>query len=201
MHELASEQFSNGITIVSIYLNPLPNTNAPPIESSIFQVMKEVSLLYCLPDNPFFSAGGPSHHAVQDAAYACMHTLHLSWYCPINVTADCGWIFAQHFCNRLGASYLALRNVLDESNPAHEEVLNDIKRRFREETFTRESIANVIHAHPELVCYQPPLLPLPYTNLHGQIRMLYVNFAMVQYPVDEAQRLMYAHLCNFFLVD
>ncbi len=27
----------------------------------------------------------------------------------------------------------------------------DIKRRFREETFTRESIANVIHAHPELV--------------------------------------------------
>lgn len=117
------------------------------------------------------------------------------------MTADCGWIFAQHFCNRLGPSYLALRNVLDESNPAHEEVLNDIKRRFREETFTRESIANVIHAHPELVCYQPPFLPLPYTNLYGQIRMLYVNFAMVQYPVDEAQRLMYAHLCNFFLAD
>jgi glutamate dehydrogenase len=66
-------------------------------------------------------------------------------------TADCGWVFAQHFCNRLGASYLALKNVLNEANPAHEEVLMDIKRRFREETFTRESIANVIHAHPELV--------------------------------------------------
>ena len=66
-------------------------------------------------------------------------------------TADSGWIFAQHFCNRLGASYLALKNVLNEANPAHEEVLMDIKRRFREETFTRESIANVIHAHPELV--------------------------------------------------
>jgi glutamate dehydrogenase len=64
---------------------------------------------------------------------------------------DSGWIFAQHFCNRLGASYLALKNVLNEANPAHEEVLVDIKRRFREETFTRESIANVIHAHPELV--------------------------------------------------
>ncbi|KAH9953118.1 NAD-specific glutamate dehydrogenase [Russula dissimulans] len=149
------EQFSNGITIISIYLNPLPNSKAPPIENSIFQVMKEVSLLYCLPDNPFFSAADKSPHAVQDAAYAY-----------------CGWVFAQHFCNRLGASYLALKNILDESNPAHEEVLNDIKRRFREETFTRESIANVIHAHPEL------------------IRMLYVNFAMVQYPIDEAQRLM-----------
>jgi hypothetical protein len=30
--------------------------------------------------------------------------------------------------------------------------------------------------------------------------MLYVNFAMVQYPIDEAQRLMYAPLCNFFRV-
>ncbi|KAF8495712.1 NADH-dependent glutamate dehydrogenase [Russula emetica] len=149
------EQFSNGITIISIYLNPLPKTNAPPIEHSIFQVMKEVSLLYCLPDNPFFSSADKSPHAVQDAAYAY-----------------CGWVFAQHFCNRLGPSYLALKNVLNETNPAHEEVLMDIKRRFREETFTRESIANVIHAHPEL------------------IRMLYVNFAMVQYPIDEAQRLM-----------
>lgn len=40
---------------------------------------------------------------------------------------------------------------MDESNPLHEEVLDDIKRRFREETFTRESIAQVIHAHSELV--------------------------------------------------
>jgi len=31
--------------------------------------------------------------------------------------------------------------------------------------------------------------------------MLYVNFAMVQYPIDEAQRLMYAHLYNLFLTD
>jgi glutamate dehydrogenase len=50
-------------------------------------------------------------------------------------TLDSGWVFAQHFCNRLGPSYLALKNVLDETNPTHAEVLNDIKRRFREETF------------------------------------------------------------------
>ena len=71
--ELASEQFSNGITIISIYLNPLPNSTAPPIENSIFQVMKEVSLLYCLPDNPFFSTAENNSHAVQDAAYACAY--------------------------------------------------------------------------------------------------------------------------------
>ena len=65
-----SEQFSNGITIISLYLNPLPNVNdAPPIENSIHQIMKEASLLYCLPDNPFFAPG--IGHAVQEATYAC----------------------------------------------------------------------------------------------------------------------------------
>ncbi|EPT00228.1 hypothetical protein FOMPIDRAFT_1023833 [Fomitopsis schrenkii] len=151
------EQFSNGVTIMCLYLNPLPDSHAPPIEHSIFQVMKEASLLYCLPENPFFYAGaGPDEgHAVQEATYAY-----------------CGWVFAQHFCNRLGPSYLALRNILDESNASHAEVLNDIKRRFREETFTRESIAQTIKAHPEL------------------INLLYVNFAMVHYPASDQANLM-----------
>lgn len=72
------EQFSNGITIIGIYLNPLPGANAPPIEHSIFQVMKEASLLYCLPDNPFFYASGDMNaHAVQEATYACTsHSIH-----------------------------------------------------------------------------------------------------------------------------
>ncbi|KAG1822705.1 NAD-specific glutamate dehydrogenase [Suillus subaureus] len=149
------EQFSNGITIISLYLNPMPNSTGAPIEHSIFQVMKEASLLYCLPDNPFFLDSVNSGHAVQEATYAY-----------------CGWVFAQHFCNRLGPAYLHLKNILDESNPSHAEVLNDIKRRFREETFTRESIAQVIHAHAEI------------------IRLLYVNFAMVHYPAaDEASQL------------
>ncbi|KAG6329847.1 hypothetical protein ID866_9242 [Astraeus odoratus] len=149
------EQFSNGVTIISLYLNPMPNSSAPPIEHSIIQVMKEASLLYCLPDNPFFLAPSNGSHAVQEATYAY-----------------CGWVFAQHFCNRLGPAYLHLRNILDETNPTHAEVLNDIKRRFREETFTRESIAQVIFAHSEL------------------IRLLYVNFAMIHYPATDDTSLM-----------
>ncbi|KAK8846866.1 hypothetical protein IAR55_005956 [Kwoniella newhampshirensis] len=151
------EQFANGITIISMYLNPVPNTRAPPIEHSIHQVVREASLLYCLPDNPFFSVADndDSPHAVQEATYAYV-----------------GWIFAQHFCNRLGQAYLALKNALDESNPDHAEVLNKIKTRFREETFTRESIRDVLQSHPDLV------------------RMLYINFAMIHYPAaDEASQL------------
>jgi glutamate dehydrogenase len=44
-----------------------------------------------------------------------------------------------------------LKNVLDESNPGHAEVLNQIKKRFREETFTRQGIAEALSAYPELV--------------------------------------------------
>ena len=43
--------------------------------------------------------------------------------------------------------------MLNENDPAHAEVLSDIKRRFREETFTRESIAKVIQAYPDLVWF------------------------------------------------
>jgi glutamate dehydrogenase len=152
------EQFANGITIISLYLNPVPNTRAPPIEHSIHQVIKEASLLYTLPTNEFFlsrSGDIDSPHAAQEAAYAYV-----------------GWIFAQHFCNRLGPSFLALKNILDESNPAHAEVLQSIKVRFRDETFTRQFIQETIMAHPEIV------------------RALYINFAMVHYPAaDEASQL------------
>ena len=66
---------------------------------------------------------------------------------------------------------MALRGILDESKAEHAEVLNAIKRRFREETFTRESIMEAIAAYPELV------------------HLLYVNFAMVHYPNTESQNL------------
>ncbi len=172
------EQFSNGVTIISVYLNPLPGVGAqryPPIEHSIHQVIKEASLIYVLPDNPFFQGGVASDdlpaaasasssnkpaqapaaapaaaqpgHAVQEATYAYV-----------------GWLFAQHFCNRLGAAYQALRGVLNEAEPEQAAILNEIKTRLREETFTRQSIQDVIDSHPEI------------------IRLLYVHFANVHYP-------------------
>ncbi|KAJ7904791.1 NAD-specific glutamate dehydrogenase [Mycena leptocephala] len=146
--------FQQWVTIISLYLNPLPGaevSGAPPIEHAIYQVKKEASLLFCLPDNPFFLPKAPGSHAVQEATYA----------------VHCGWIFAQHFTNRLGSAYLSLRNVLNDADPAHAEVLNDIKRRFREETFTRESIANTILAHPELIRLSTMPQTLSYQRLQA----------------------------------
>lgn len=123
------EAFTNGITIISIYLHPM---SGPPIDASILQIIKETSLIYVLPNNPLFGTG--SLLAVQEAAYAYS-----------------GWIFSQHFLNRLGPAYTALKSYLDESDAAQATVLSDIRARFRQETFTRASILETLQSYPEIV--------------------------------------------------
>ncbi|KAI3634595.1 hypothetical protein MIR68_007506 [Amoeboaphelidium protococcarum] len=142
------EQFSNGVTVVSLYLNPLASSSkGVPIEQSIYQVIKEASLLYCLPHTPlqnFFQTGQLS---VQETIYGYV-----------------GWIFAQHFLNRLGSEFTSLANALDiKSNPIHAEVLGKMKKRLRQDTFTREYILDIIKNYPEL------------------LKALYVNFAVTHY--------------------
>ncbi|KAG0172561.1 NAD-dependent glutamate dehydrogenase [Apophysomyces sp. BC1034] len=140
------EQFSNGVTIMGLYLHPLPNSKAVPIEHTIYQVMKETSLLYCLPTTPLQEFFKTNKMSVQETVYGYV-----------------GWIFAQHFLNRLGKEYLSLNNILDRSNPIHEEVLSKMKKRLRQDTFTREYILDIIKQYPEL------------------IKLLYANFAKVHY--------------------
>ena len=51
-------------------VNPL---RGPPIESSILQIVREASLVYCLPNNPFFTPA--TGNAAQEAAYASVSYL------------------------------------------------------------------------------------------------------------------------------
>ncbi|KAJ3101712.1 NAD-dependent glutamate dehydrogenase [Phlyctochytrium planicorne] len=140
------EQFSNGVTVICLYLNQVPNSKAPPIEHSIYQVIKEASLIYCLPTTPLQSFFQTGKLSVQEAIYGYV-----------------GWIFAQHFLNRLGNEYSALQNILDLENNTHGEVLAKIKKRLRSDTFTREYILDIIKLYPDL------------------IKLCYINFAMVHY--------------------
>jgi glutamate dehydrogenase len=66
-----------------------------------------------------------------------------------------GWIFAQHFLNRLGSEFKALSSIVDLNNPAHQEVVSKMKKRLRTDTFTREYILDIIKLYPDLVskCY------------------------------------------------
>ncbi|KAJ3183114.1 NAD-dependent glutamate dehydrogenase [Geranomyces variabilis] len=140
------EHFSNGITIHCAYLDQVPGSKAPPIEASIWQVMKEASLMYCLPSTPFQSFFQSGQLSVQETVYAYV-----------------GWIFCQHFLNRLGNEYVALASALDLGNNLHVEVLQKIKKRLRSDTFTREYILDIIKLYPEL------------------LKLLYTNFAMMHY--------------------
>ncbi|KAK9246544.1 Glutamate/Leucine/Phenylalanine/Valine dehydrogenase-domain-containing protein [Lipomyces tetrasporus] len=147
------EQFRNGVTVMCIYLSPSPKSSKyPPIEHSIHQVIKEASLLYCLPKNlyqPLFAEGELS---LQESIYA-----------------HCVTIFVTHFLNRLGPEYGSLLSIVDRENSAHQEVLSKIKRRLRQETFTREYIFDIISLQLELV------------------RQFYLSFASTHYIQSEGE--------------
>ncbi|KAJ1971291.1 NAD-dependent glutamate dehydrogenase, partial [Dimargaris xerosporica] len=140
------EQFSNGVTIMSLYLSPVSGSQAPPIEHTINQVLKEASLIYCLPTTPLQTLFQTNQLSVQETVYGYV-----------------GWIFAQHFLNRLGNEYASLVGVLNMQDSLHVEVLDKIKKRLRIDTFTREYVLDILLRYPEL------------------IKLLYVNFAMVHY--------------------
>lgn len=153
------EQFSNGITVISIYLVPTAfRQNAstleelkkikkyPTIDHSIHQVTKEASLLYCLPQNKFQSLFAQGELSLQEAIYA--HS---------------AFIFVTHFLNRLGSEYSTLNQLLDSNNTAHLEVLESLKRRLRQETFTRAYVDELMNSQVDL------------------IRQLYLQFANVHY--------------------
>lgn len=130
------EQFSNGITVMSIYLRPAANVDGkhPPLEQSIHQITKEISLLYCLPQNKFHNMFASGELSLQETIYA-----------------HCVWVFVQHFLNRLGTEYTSLIAALDPKNNSHIEILSKMKKRLRTETFTPDYILEIISSHPELV--------------------------------------------------
>ena len=129
------EQFSNGMTIMSLYLKPMTTEGPfPPIEASIYQIMKEISLLYCIPQNKFQSHFASGRLSLQESIYA-----------------HCVWIFVQQFLNRLGSEYTSLTAVLDPNNSSHVDILSKIKRRLRNETFTADYILEIINKYPDLI--------------------------------------------------
>ena len=134
---------------MSLYLRQLaPSATTarhPPIEASIHQIMKEVSLLYCIPRNKLQAHFATGRLSLQETIYA-----------------HCVWVFVSHFLNRLGSEYTSLASHLDPDNSVHAEILSKIKRRLRTETFTAEYILEIINQYPDLV----RSLYLAFANTH-----------------------------------
>ena len=133
------DQFSNGITIMSFYLVPATSRfGSGTIEAMMPRVVREASLIYTLPKNPLVAFVQSGQLSVTESIYG-----------------NVGWIFAQHFLKRLGTEYKGLSNIVDMNNLVHVDVLTNIKKKLRADTFTREYILETIELYPELVklCY------------------------------------------------
>ncbi|KAK7532583.1 NAD-specific glutamate dehydrogenase [Phyllosticta citricarpa] len=143
------EQFSNGYTVMSMYLRHSPSSVSsaryPPIEASIHQIIKEVSLLYCIPQNKLQAHFASGRLSLQETIYA-----------------HCVWVFVGHFLNRLGSEYTTLSSMLDSNNSVHAELLSKLKRRLRTETFTADYILEIINEYPDLI----HSLYLAFANTH-----------------------------------
>ncbi|RYN67944.1 NAD-specific glutamate dehydrogenase [Alternaria tenuissima] len=168
------EQFSNGYTVMSLYLRPLPGAAGakhPPIEASIHQITKEVSLLYCLPQNKFQTLFATSRLSLQETIYA-----------------HCVWVFITHFLNRLGSEYTALSAILDPENSVHAELLSKLKRRLRAETFTADYIYEIIMTYPELVhTLYLPFAKTHYVQTRGQEDDFLPTLSYLRLQVDKVQ--------------
>lgn len=193
------EQFSNGVTVISIYLVPtqfrqtastLEELKAlkkyPPIDHSIHQVTKEASLLYCIPQNNFQKLFAQGELSLQESIYA--HSV---------------FIFVTHFLNRLGNEYATLLHLLDSNNTAHLEVLENLKRRLRQETFTRAYIDEIMHSQIDLLRQ----LYLQFANVHyvqsrgeGNNFLPTLSYQRIQtakvYPIDELKGLIRRECTN-----
>lgn len=145
---------SNDIVIFSIYLNKskqldeiLPNT----LELSIKQIEREASLLYTIPNHFFQDVYSERKFSPQESIYA-----HVSS------------IFINHFINRLGTDYQSLLDQLNikESDTLLLEIVGNLKKKLRNETFTQSMIIDILHKY------------------HKIVSKLYKNFAEIHYYRD-----------------
>ncbi|KAI5966150.1 GDH2 [Candida pseudojiufengensis] len=127
------ENFANGITIISMYVKSRSRSSTADL--SIYQVIKEASLLYCIPHNFFHDRFIKGDLSLQESIYA-----------------QSGVIFVTHFLNRLGPEYNKLSSLLDPSKSTeHAEVLNSLKKRLRAETYTQDYIKEVFNIRSDII--------------------------------------------------
>eukprot|EP00697_Spironema_sp_BW2_P001631 gnl/Spiro4/1218_TR643_c0_g1_i1.p1 gnl/Spiro4/1218_TR643_c0_g1~~gnl/Spiro4/1218_TR643_c0_g1_i1.p1 ORF type:complete len:1008 (+),score=334.39 gnl/Spiro4/1218_TR643_c0_g1_i1:114-3026(+) len=129
------EQFSNDITIYSLFLQKLPQSDIQ-ISGVSDRLISEVSLYNCLPPtSPFVPYFCKKIFSLSEAAYA--HVV---------------WVFCQHFLNRVGADYWTLRDILDVNKTSeHAMLLDRIKRKLRSDVYSSNDVFEIIVSSPDLV--------------------------------------------------
>ncbi|KAL6065909.1 NAD-specific glutamate dehydrogenase [Balamuthia mandrillaris] len=149
------EHLANGYVIVSIYLLPM-NGDFSRIDSRIARLKEEINLLYILPSTQLQCLIREKKLSVKACVYAYV-----------------AWKFAVQFLNRCGTEWYTLQTLL--RRPADQEnmsryagLLAALKSRLINDTFTEETVLDIIMESPEIV------------------KLLYQDFSNYHLPIDEA---------------
>lgn len=147
------------ITIFSIYLNKKQQVgDMMPDEVDVYikQIEREASLLYAIPNSIFSNWFKDREISPQEAIYA-----HI------------GTIFINHFINRLGSDYKNLISQINlkENDTTLLEIIDNLKKKLRTETFTDNVIIHSLRKNYKIVS------------------KLYKNFAQVHYVHNESSTL------------
>lgn len=159
-----NDSVNDDITIFSIYLNEKQQeeiVGANELELYLRQIQRESSLLYAIPNNSFIKVYQQRQFSPQEAVYA-----HISS------------IFINHFINRLGSDYNSLISQLNldnnsggnglsnlsnlsqsknkpiadnRNNVTLLEIMENLKKKLRTETFTEKLIINTLEKHYKIV--------------------------------------------------
>ncbi|CCK72845.1 glutamate dehydrogenase (NAD(+)) KNAG_0L02290 [Huiozyma naganishii CBS 8797] len=153
------ESFANDVTIYSVYLNKSQqreqqNVVPEDIEDSIRQIEREASLLFAIPNSFFIPVYEQRQFSPQEAIYA-------------HIAA----IFINHFINRLGPDYANLIATLapKQSDITLLEIIGNLKKKLRNETFTAKLIIASLQKH------------------YTVVSKLYKNFAQLFYYHNEEE--------------
>ena len=87
---------------------------------------------------------------------------------------------------------MALKKLVDENNPTQAQILNDIRIKLRSETFTRQSILEVIRGWALVLpkSLQMMMIRLSWVSYPELVRLLYIQFAMTHYIQAQGAQLM-----------
>lgn len=124
------ENFANGSTVVTLYIEHSEKYSPDTI---IYQITREASLLYCIPNNSFHEKFVSGEMSAQECIFA-----------------HCGAVFVTHFLNRLGPEYSELKKTLKGST-ADVELLARLKERLTSETYSPEYIEECFEQNIDVV--------------------------------------------------
>ncbi len=127
--------YENGIVIINLVLCRAGNKrDITSVASVLPQLLRDISLLFPIPDSPLHRLFREGKLSIQEVVFSY-----------------CGGVFAQHFFNRLGTEYEALKSFLDPADVNQMAVLENLRQKLRASTMREKHVWDVLLQHPHVL--------------------------------------------------